>query len=253
MNNNSIKALIVEDEHMGVVTLKSLILDSPFNIQVLHTSPSVADALVAIPEHKPELVFLDIELQDGTSFSLLEQLQEINFKVIFTTAFDQYGIRAVKCSAIDYLLKPIAQEDFNAALKKYLESSGNMEESQKLIDNLVHNYQTPMAQKIAIHSLTGFDFYEINSIVELSAKGTYTEIVFANKQHVTSSKPIGYYENLLENTIFFRVHNSNIINLNHLTGYIHGRCGIAKLSNGSAVTVSARRTPEFKELIKNRI
>jgi two-component system, LytTR family, response regulator len=251
--NNTIKAIIVEDEHMGVVTLKSLILDSPFNIQVVHSSPSIADALISIPQHQPDLVFLDIELQDGTSFSLLEQLPQINFKVIFTTAFDQYGIRAVKCSAVDYLLKPIAQEDFDQAIKKYLGDDNNIEEEQKLIDNLVHNYQTPLAQKIAIHSLTGIDFFEINSIVELIARGTYTEIVFANGHKVLSSKPIGYYENLLENSIFFRVHNSNIINLNHLTGYMHGRCGIAKLSNGSAVTVSARRTPEFKELIKNRI
>jgi two-component system LytT family response regulator len=199
-----------------------------------------------IQSAKPDLVFLDIEMTHGNAFDLLNQLQPVEFQVIFVTAFDNYAIRAFKYSAVDYLLKPIDIDDLRAALGRVMrkvQGKTFIDQMETLLYN-VETFQLTQ-QKMAVPTLTGLVFIPIKDIMRFEAKGSYTTIFLASTEQIIATRNIKEYEDLLPAAIFCRVHNSHIINLHKIQKYHKGRGGYVVMEDGTNIEVASRRREEF--------
>ncbi|MDN3493117.1 LytR/AlgR family response regulator transcription factor [Winogradskyella bathintestinalis] len=238
-----ISTIIIEDEAHCSDRILNLINQHPNMFKVLKVIDNIDDALEMVPKLQPELVFLDIRVNDKTGFDFLQNLASVNFKVIFTTAFDNFAIKAFKFSAIDYLLKPIDTDDFNdavARLKKNM-STSNMEQQ---FQNLFRNLKPDQKKVITIPSLTGFETLKIEDIIHMEADTSYTHI-FTKTQKILVSKPIKFYEDLLANNSFFKTHKSHLINLENVKKYYKGKQSYVLMSNDAQVPISVRRKEEF--------
>jgi two-component system LytT family response regulator len=201
---------------------------------------------------KPDLVLLDVEMTQGSAFDLLNQLQPINFQIIFVTAFDNYAIKAFKYSAVDYLLKPVDIDDLCAAVERVTQKI----QGKSFLDQmqvLLHNVETfhLSQQKMAVPTLTGLIFIAIRDIMRFEAKGSYTTIYLNNGEQIMATRNIKEYEDLLPAVIFCRIHNSHIINLHKIQKYHKGRGGYVIMEDGSSIEVASRRREEFlRRLLK---
>jgi two-component system LytT family response regulator len=182
-------------------------------------------------------------------FEMLNEVAEKNFHIIFTTAYDQYAIKAIKYAAFDYLLKPIDIEELKMAVEKIETTENN--QTKKQVELLQQNMQHPKRQlnKLAIPTLEGLLFFDINDIVHLEANSNYTNIHLANKTKVIASKTLKDFEDLLPEDVFFRTHHSHLINLNYIKRYIKGDGGQIELQNGMYVDVARRKKEEFLKAI----
>lgn len=244
-----ITAVIIDDEAKGRLALREKLAAYCQQVQVLAEAGDGQEALLLIRKHKPKLIFLDIEMPRMTGFEMLNALEEKNFHIIFTTAYDQYAIKAIKYAAFDYLLKPIDIEELKAAVEK-IGQQGNLQ-TQNQAELLQQNLQHPKSQlnKLAIPTLDGLLFFDINEIIHLEANSNYTQIHFAGKPKITASKTLKEFEDILPESIFFRTHHSHLINLNYIKRYIKGDGGQIELQNGSFVDVSRRKKDEFLKAI----
>ncbi len=244
-----ITAMIIDDEAKGRLALREKILAYCPLVQVQAEASNGHEALLLIQQHKPQLIFLDIEMPRMNGFEMLNELSEKNFHIIFTTAYDQYAIKAIKYAAFDYLLKPIDIEELKAAVSKIDAAESNQTKNQ--VELLQQNLQHPKKQlnKLAIATLDGLQFYDINDIVHLEANSNYTIIYFTNKTKVTASRTLKEFEELLPADIFFRTHHSYLINLNYIKRYIKGDGGQIEMQNGTYVDVSRRKKEEFLKAI----
>jgi len=199
-----------------------------------------------IRQKKPELVFLDIEMPYGNGFDLLNALMPIEFEVIFVTAFDKYVLQALKYSALDYLLKPINIDELRSAVQNAVLRIRRNSVNQQL-NNLLDNFkkQESGLKKIAIPTADGFDFILIDNIIRCEALGAYTKIHINNSKKIVVSMSLKDYEAILPEDIFFRIHNSHLINLNYVKKYNRGRGGFIELDDGSVIEVATRRKDEF--------
>lgn len=240
------RALIVDDEVGGRESLTALIDAHLKEVNILGSASSVATAFEAINELGPDLVFLDIEMQDGNAFDLLDRFDRLDFSIIFTTAFDHYAIKAIRFSALDYLLKPIDVEDLTHAYERYESKQKDKDEVgdrfKILLDNLKSDKKT---RKIAIPDLDGMTFINISDIIRCHSDGSYTAIHLVGGKKMMASKPIGDYEELLSGDGFFRVHRSSMINLEHVSKYVKGEGGYVVMTDGAEVEVSRRKKNEF--------
>jgi two-component system, LytTR family, response regulator len=240
------RALIIDDEPKNVRILKKLLEDYCPQIVVAGEAGDARVAYTTIRELKPELVFLDIEMPYGNAFDLLDKLLPVDFEIIFITAFDDYTLKAFKYSALDYLLKPVDIDELKAAVKKAAEKiSGKNINLQlgNLLSNLKNNQAT--LQKIALPSADGIIFINVEEIIRCEANGNYTIIYADSKEKITASKTIKDYEELLPPSIFCRIHNSHIINLNRIKKYHRGRGGFVVMDDGTSIEVASRRRDEF--------
>jgi two-component system, LytTR family, response regulator len=244
-----ITAIIIDDEAKGRLALREKLSTYCPHVKLLAEASDGQEALTLIHEHQPQLVFLDIEMPRMNGFEMLNQLEEKKFHIIFTTAYDQYAIKAIKYAAFDYLLKPIDIEELKTAIAKIDTQENN--ETKKQVELLRQNMQHPKNKlhKLAIPTLEGLLFYDINDIVHLEANSNYTNIYFINKTKITASKTLKEFEDLLPEDIFFRTHHSNLINLNYIKRYIKGDGGQIELQNGAYVDVSRRKKEEFLKVI----
>jgi two-component system, LytTR family, response regulator len=244
-----ITAIIIDDEAKGRLALREKLSAYCPQINLLAEATNGQEALMLIQHHKPQLIFLDIEMPRMNGFEMLNELPEKNFHIIFTTAYDQYAIKAIKYAAFDYLLKPIDIEELKAAVEKIDTKENN--QTKKQVELLQQNMLHPKKQlnKLAIPTLEGLLFFDINDIVHLEANSNYTNIYFANKTKITASKTLKDFEDLLPEDIFFRTHHSNLINLNYIKRYIKGDGGQIELQNGTYVDVSRRKKEEFLKAI----
>jgi len=244
-----IKAIIIDDEVHCVDTLSILLDDFCPEVEVMEKCMSAKKGLEAIERHKPELVFLDIEMPIMNGFELLEQFKQIPFSVVFTTSYDQYAIKAIRFAAFDYLLKPVDIEELKAAVAKIQDVKQT--QVKKQVELLRQNMQQPQLQlhKLAIPALEGLFFYDINEVVHLEANSNYTNIYFSNKTKIVASKTLKEFEELLPEEFFFRTHHSHIINLNYIKRYIKGDGGQIEMQNGNYVDVSRRKKDEFLKII----
>ena len=211
---------------------------------------TVKSALADIDELKPELVFMDIMLSDGNAFDLLSQLNERNFEIIFTTAHDEFAIKAIKFSALDYIVKPVGIEDLKEAVRKAQLKSASQTKAQRY-DVLLQNIKTHSGklQRIALPTQEGHSMIDVKDIVRFEADGSYTNVYLSTKEKIMVSKPIKDFETLLTDEDFFRVHHSHLINLMHLKRYVKGSGGQAIMSDGLSVEVALRRKEDFLKSI----
>jgi two-component system LytT family response regulator len=244
-----ITAIIIDDEAKGRLALREKLSAYCPLVKVLAEAGNGQEALLLIQHHKPQLIFLDIEMPRMNGFEMLNALTEKNFHVIFTTAYDQYAIKAIKYAAFDYLLKPIDIEELKAAVEKIELKETN--QTKKQAELLQQNIEHPKKQlnKLAIPTLEGLLFFDINDIIHLEANSNYTFIHFLGKPKITASKTLKEFEEILPEDIFFRTHHSHLINLNYIKRYIKGDGGQIELQNGNYVDVSRRKKEEFLKAI----
>lgn len=246
-----ISAIIIDDKAKGRLALREKLSAYCPMVQVLAEAGSGQEALLLIQHHKPQLIFLDIEMPRMNGFEMLNALSEKKFHIIFTTAYDQYAIKAIKYSAFDYLLKPIDIEELKTAVEKIIgkENHQTNEQAELLHQNMQHLKR--QLNKLAIPTLEGLLFFDINDIVHLEANSNYTFIHFLGSPKITASKTLKDFEELLPPDIFFRTHHSHLINLNYIKRYIKGDGGQIELQNGNYIDVSRRKKEEFLRAIRN--
>jgi two-component system LytT family response regulator len=221
-------------------------------VVIVGKADGVETGLHTIQTCKPDLVFLDIEMTQGNAFDLLNQLQPIEFQVIFITAFDNYAIRAFKYSAVDYLLKPVDIDELRGAIERVMrkvQGKSFLVQMETLLYN-VETFQLTQ-QKMAVPTLTGLVFIPIRDIMRFEAKGSYTSIYLTSEEEIVATRNIKEYEDLLPDAIFCRIHNSHIINLHKIQKYHKGRGGYVIMEDGSNIEVASRRREEFlRRLLK---
>lgn len=240
-----ITAVIIDDELNNRGFLKGLVDEYCPDVKLQGEANSVETGLSLINRVNPELVFLDVELGDGNAFDLLAQLPEKKFNVIFTTAFDHYAFRAIKFSAIDYLLKPINSIELKAAVEKIkLQNTSTLLNNMKM---LMTNFSsaTGKAEKIALPTFDGHIFIKLDDIIRFEAESNYTYVFTADGNKITVSKTLKDFEDFIDPNKFVRIHNSHIINLLHVKRYIKGRGGSVIMDDGSKAMVSKRKKEEF--------
>ncbi len=246
-----LRIAIVEDEKKSREGLRNLIEEFCQEVSVCGMASNVNEGLEMIEREKPDLLLLDIEMQSSTGFDLLERLPEINFEVVFTTAYEQYAIRAIKFSAMDYLLKPIDVKELNQAIERVRSkrSAGQVGVKVKqLLDNLRND--SSRNQKITLSTSEGMVFLPVHEIIRCEAQGAYTNFILRSGKKILVSKNLKEYENLLSELEFMRIHNSHLINLAEVERYIKADGGYVVMNDGSQVPVSNTRKDEFLELMK---
>lgn len=238
-----IRTIIIDDEEHCIDRLNRLLLDycKP-SVELLGSFQTVKDGLEAIAALHPDLVFLDIRIHDKTGFDLLRQIGEVNFEVIFTTAFEKYAIQAFKFSAVDYLLKPVNRDDLLQAVQRVEQKVAKGEMAKKL-EVLLHNLKDIQGQskKISIPTVNGLVFVTINDIIRCQSNINYTTIILKDNQKMTVAKTLKEFESLLAPYNFFRVHSSHLINLACIRSYQKGKGGSVLMSDHSEIEVSTRR------------
>lgn len=247
-----IKALIIDDEKKGRSALRQKLADYCPQVTVLAEATEGEEGIKLIEQHNPDIVFLDIEMPHMNGFEMLKQLKVINFQLIFTTAYDQYAIKAIKYSAFDYLLKPVDIEELKTTVNRVYNSLGVNDTSKKL-EALEHNLHPQNAfNKIAIPTLEGLLFFNISDIINLEAQSNYTVIYFLNHPKLTASRTLKEFEDMLPAKIFFRTHHSHLINLNYIKKYLKGDGGQVELQNGRYAGISRSKKVEFLQIISGQ-
>ncbi len=240
-----IKAIIVDDETIGRMVLRNKLEIHCPTVEVIGEAADGVNAITLINRLNPTLVFLDIEMPQMNGFEMLEKLQEKDFYLIFTTAYNQYAIKAIRYAAFDYLLKPVDIEELKTAVDKV---EKNIHQKLKArLDLLKENLLLPekKMKRLAVSTLEGILFIEINNITHLEASSNYTLIYLADKTKITASKTLKDFSELLPSDIFHRVHNSYIVNLNYIKRYIRGDGGQIELTDGKLIEVSRKYKDDF--------
>lgn len=243
-----IKAVIIDDESGARFMLSELIAKKFANrIKIVGEADGIAEGEQTVRNHQPDLVFLDIKMQDGTGFELLERFEELTFEVIFVTAYNNFAIKAFEFSAFGYLLKPIKSSDFIKTVEKLEKRFSQLKASKKerfkvLIDNYANNEKV---KKLVITKAKGFEVVHIDKIICLEGDGNYTHIQLLDGKKITSSKNLKQFESLLLDLGFFRIHISTLINLSFVKGYSSKNGGEVEMCDGSLLKISRYRKAEF--------
>jgi len=244
-----ITAIIVDDEPYCCETLATLVERYCSDVKILDICYSAADALKSIKEQKPQILFLDIEMPHINGFELLQKIPDIDFELIFTTSYDQYAIKAIRFSALDYLLKPVDREELQKAVHKAVERMKHPlpQQIEILLQKL--NHPTIAVNKIAIPTMEGLQMLFVENIIQCSSDSNYTVLHLRNKQKITASRTLKEIEEMLGDYSFLRVHHSFLVNLNEVEKYIKGDGGDLIMTDGSNIDVSRSR----KELLLKRL
>ncbi|HMR43084.1 MAG TPA: LytTR family DNA-binding domain-containing protein [Saprospiraceae bacterium] len=238
-----IRAIIVEDEESSQITLQNLLEKFCENVEVLGIAANVMEAVKLINKQSPDLVFLDIELPGQNGFELLDFYNKIPFEIVFTTAYDIYALKAIKLSAVDYLLKPIDLEELQDALKKVV-LKRELHWQNKRIALLKENLNNSF-QRLALPVQDGFEFVEIDDIVRLEANGNYTQFFFVSGDKILISKTLKYFEEVLSEHNFFRINRSDFISLKHIKKLSRNKKVIVSMKDGNDLGVAESRRDEF--------
>lgn len=248
------KALIVEDEVRSRDFLKNLVEEFCPQLAIAATASNVEEAVELINTLSPDIVFMDIEMQTGTGFDVLQQVNKRNFHVIFTTAYDHYAIKAIRFSAVDYLLKPINLEELQVAVNKAIDGIQKNEEGNR-IELLIKNLRRPAGEDFSISLSTsdGIEFIQLATIIRLEANGPYTTFFMKDGRKIMVSKNLKEYELLLSDHGYFRVHNSHIINLKEVRKMVKTDGGYAVMNDDSMIAISPKKKDEFMQLMGQRL
>jgi two-component system, LytTR family, response regulator len=239
-----IKAIIVDDEEKSRITLQTLVKKHTSSVHVCELCDSVDNAVKAIVQYAPDLVFLDIEMPFQNGFQLLEKIKEPSYQVIFVTAYNHYAIQAIKSSALDYLMKPVDVDELKEAVRKVESRQNNSTGNFKHLELLLATMKNKSA-KIAVPTFDGLQMINAEDIIKCTADESYTHISLAGGKKLTVSKLLKDYEELLSPFNFFRIHNSCLINLTQVTRYVKGEGGYVVMSDGETCEVSRRKKTEL--------
>lgn len=241
--------LLVDDEQKGREILKKLLETCCPEVHIQAMASNADEAYTLIRKHRPEVLFLDIEMPNGNGFYLLEKFDEISFHVIFTTAYDQYAIQAIKHHAFDYLLKPIDMEELKAAVDKVKKAIPS--NKPKNYASLISEYRLQSSARIALPIREGTVYLSISDIIRVESDGSYSTFYMMEGKKYVVSKNLKEYETLLPPAIFFRAHKSHLINMNKVKKYLRTDGYFAEMEDGSVVEIARRKKDEFLQLMGN--
>ncbi|HEU4718316.1 MAG TPA: LytTR family DNA-binding domain-containing protein [Bacteroidia bacterium] len=244
-----IKTIIIDDEKGNVGSLKELLNAYCRQVAVVATAENVADAIRLIDAHKPELIFLDVELKKELGFDIFRHYPDPFFQVIFTTAHEKYALRAIKSSALEYLLKPVDYRELVRAVEKF-EKQQHVTMSQKKISVLLENLgnDSQSFSKIAIPSSDGYSFVNTGEIIYCEADMNYTNVVTNKGEKILSTRNLKEFEEMLNPQVFFRCHKSWLINLNFIKKYSRTDGTRVLMANDAWIDISVRKREEFLKL-----
>lgn len=248
-----IKAIHIEDEPRNIKLLENLVNTHCGDLVTLcgHAG-NTADALALIREKKPGLVYLDIELNQGNAFDLLEKVNathDLNFQVIFITAFNEYAVRAFRYNAVDYLLKPISIPELKEATRRAVDRIEHSTGSLHIID-LLHQLKMSIAvSKVGVPIADGVQFVDAEQIVRAEAKGSYSILYLLSGEKITATRNLKDMEALLPEAFFLRVHHSWVVNTRYLKKYYRGRNSYIEMDDGATVPVSIRKKGKFLDFL----
>jgi two-component system, LytTR family, response regulator len=244
-----VKAIIIDDEEDARSTLRAFVKQYCPQVEVIAEADGVQEGYRAVMANEPDLVFLDIQMDDGTGFHLLEKIRAPRFNVIFTTAYDEYAIKAFKYSAIDYLLKPIDPDELIEAVSKLKKDN---EGNEPRIQNLIKNRDEKEMDRLTLSSQEGLTFVKLDNIMRLESDSNYTHFFLTTKEKITVPKSLKEYELILPESKFFRTHQSHIVNLNYVKKYMREDGGYVLMEDGSEVLVARRRKEEFISVLTGK-
>lgn len=244
-----IKAIVIDDEAKARRIMEALLKEYCPDVAVVATAEDVPSGVIAIHQHKPDVLFLDVEMPGYTGFQLLDFFKEVDFEIVFTTAHSDYAVQAFRVSAIDFLLKPIQISELMSAVEKVKAKKGS--QTQERIAVLKENFKDNAIKKLALPVAEGLIFVEVNDLSHLEADGAYTQFHFADGKKIIVSKKIKEFEEALglQNN-FYRTHRSYIINLKKIKQYVKQEGGYILLENEVQIPLARERKEEFISVIE---
>lgn len=247
-----IKALIIDDEMAAASVLQLLIERHVPEITQLRLATKISEAHALLQQFQPDLVFLDIMMPEKNGFELLNEIGKVNFEIIFTTAFNEFAIRAIRFSALDYLLKPLNADELRLAVDRFLERSNNKKQSEALLQNLLQNLGKKEGDdfKLAVPTTAGAVFFSPSEIIRLEGEGNYTRFFLADGRKHMSSKTMKEYEEILLQHYFLRIHKSHLVNKNHIDHYHND--GMVILKDKTQLPVSRQRKQAVAAQLMNK-
>lgn len=249
----NISCIVVDDDKMNIHTLEYLIESECEHLSVVGNAQNITDARKLIDSQKPDVVFLDVEMPGGTGFELLASLPVIPFKVVFTTAHEHYALKALKANAVDFLLKPIDEEELIATEQKLVHVFNSEEQSESYQNNIQRFSQKKLfsepSHKIVLSDTTGYKIVDTRQIECIIADNNYSTIYFDDKSTYLSAKSLRDLEEVLSEELFIRVHKSHIINIEKLKEIKTGDNSKAILQSGKSVSISRRRVKDLVQRI----
>jgi len=244
-----ITAIIIDDDEFCSCQLQDLVGKYCRGIAVQAVCSSGAEGLVKIKELQPQLVFLDVEMPDMNGFEMIRKLPSVNFEIIFTTSFEHYAIRAIRFSALDYLVKPIDPTALQEAISRMKDKLAKHVPAEQKQLEIVGIPSEKKFNNLAVPTMEGLLFIGLQDIIRCESDDKYTKIFLSDKKMIMASRTLGDFEDLLHPHGFFRIHKSFLINLKHLKKYLRGEGGQVIMTDGSTLDVSRRKKEELMELV----
>lgn len=243
-----IRCILIDDESNSLEMMEWLLKTYCPQVQILDMCNAASKGIESINKFKPDVVFLDIEMPHMNGFDMLEQFDKLSFDVVFCTAYDQFAIKAFKYSALNYLLKPVDPEDLKETIRRIEErnTTPSREQIELLFQN-IKQHSRPTAQRIALTTGDGMIFVPTQDILYCQAESNYTSVVLAGGKKILVSKVLKEIDETLNGPDFFRVHNSYLINLNHIKKYVRGEGGYIIMEDGANISISRNRRQDFMD------
>lgn len=244
-----LKAILIDDEISSLQNLQQKLKEFCPDVDVLSVTQKPEEAIVLIQQHKPDVIFLDIEMPRMNGFRMLDELGEVDFDIIFTTAYNHYAVDAIRISAFDYLMKPIAIKDLQQSVERLAKHRKIQTRDRLDILRTSLSNTKDQEEKIAIPSNEGLEFIPIRNILHIESNSNYSRIYLQNGKTILVTKLLKDFEDMLLPYRFYRIHNSHLINLRYIEKYIKGDGGQVRLVNGTVLDVARRKKEEFLKLI----
>ena len=247
-----IRAIIIDDEKTSRETIKGLLRRYSNNVELVGEADGYASGINKIQTLLPDVIFLDIQMPDGSGFKLLEEVGEINFEVIFTTAYDQFAIKAIKYSALDYLLKPINPEELTVAVEKLTQKLKRGKDNTG-VNFLLDTIKAPASsvKRIVLSEMDGMQIIDVDNIIRCEADSCYTKFFLVDKKVIVVSKILKEYEELLSEFNFIRPHKSHLINLKYIKSVLKIDGLTIEMTDGSHVPVSRRKKDQILDMMSH--
>lgn len=241
-----LKTIIIDDEKDAVDFISSIIREYCPPLEVVGKAYNIVEGVPLIKEKNPDLVFLDVEMPNGTGFDLLTHFPEKNFDVVFITAFNHYAIKAIKFSAVDYVLKPINISEFIEAVERVIQKrSAKSSPDNENFKMLMENLRPPLPTRLAIPTAEGMEYLNPKDIVRIEADRSYSWFFIAGNRKILVSKNLKEFQDLLSDRYFFRAHNSHLINLKYVKRFLRREGGSIEMVDGTQIPISRNRKDLF--------
>jgi len=244
-----LKAILIDDEPSSLQNLQQKLKEFCPDVEIVAAVQKPEEAILLIRQHKPDVIFLDIEMPRMNGFRMLDELGDYDFDIIFTTAYNHYAVDAIRISAFDYLTKPVGIKDLQNAVERLSKHRKlHTRDKMELLRSSLSSAKS-QDEKIAVPTGDGLEFIIIKTIVHIESNSNYSKLFFADGKSLLVTRLLGEFEEMLTPYNFFRIHNSHLINLSCLKRYIRGEGGQVVMQNGAVIDVARRKKEEFLKLI----